>query len=47
MTKKHLIKHPDPDEELELNVLAFMETEKKRMHSQSVRAKPIDDDIEQ
>ena len=43
MTKKHHIKHDDPEKALELNVQVYMEEEKKRMNGlkYSVRMKPI------
>lgn len=36
MSVKYLIKHDDPDTELELNVLAYMQAEKLRMSKLAV-----------
>ena len=47
MSVKHLIRHPDPDEELELNVKNYMDVEKKLMHNQAVMAKDVNDEIKE
>lgn len=47
MSVKHLIRHPNPDVELELNVQNYMDAESKLMHRQAVMAKPVNDEIEE